>query len=177
MGIVYLIDSRDNIVNASRGVFFEASSYFYHRHLGSSFEFINLNLVYNRYFEIKRGHIIATNAVMNLNFGHPPFFNLASAGGDGILRGYPVYRFREQHFTGVQAEYRFPLYRRWGMVLFTGIGEVFSKPSDILLSNLKYSYGAGLRFKLNQKENINVRLDYGLGRGERSPYFMVAEAF
>jgi hypothetical protein len=176
-GAVFLIDTRDNIVNASKGVFFEASSYFYKPIFGSDFSFININATFNRYFEIKKGHILATNMVMRLNFGDPPFLDMATAGGDAILRGYPAYRFRDNHFIGMQAEYRFPLFWRFGGVVFTGIGDVFNKTSDLAFSKLKYSYGGGLRFKLNRKENINVRLDYGIGRGISSPYFLVTEAF
>ncbi len=177
LGAVFLIDTRDNIVNATKGVLLEASSYFYGGALGSDFSFTNLNLTYNRYFELKPRHILATNMVMNLNFGEPPFVNLATAGGDQILRGYPAYRYRDKHFTGLQAEYRFPLFWRFGMATFAGVGDVFKQTSDVKLNTLKYSYGAGLRFALNRKENLNVRLDYGIGRNSSSFYFTVTEAF
>jgi outer membrane protein assembly factor BamA len=177
LGTVFLIDTRDNIVNASKGVLLEASSYFYGKAIGSDFAFTNLNLTYNRYFELKPRHILATNMVMNLNFGDPPFINLATAGGDQMLRGYPAYRYRDQHFTGMQAEYRFPLFWRLGMATFAGVGDVYKKPSEVRLSTIKYSYGAGLRFALNKKENLNIRLDYGIGRNSSSFYFTVTEAF
>lgn len=45
------------------------------------------------------------------------------------------------------------------------------------MSNILPSYGAGLRFKINRKENVNVRVDYGFGNGQQNLYFFIAEAF
>lgn len=39
------------------------------------------------------------------------------------------------------------------------------------------SYGGGLRFKINRKENVNLRMDYGFGNGQQNIYFFIAEAF
>ncbi|MBD3386034.1 hypothetical protein GF407_14050 [candidate division KSB1 bacterium] len=43
--------------------------------------------------------------------------------------------------------------------------------------NLKYTYGLGLRFQLNPKENINVRLDFGFGKESSGLYLAIGEAF
>src|SRR5690606_24165941 len=98
-------------------------------------------------------------------------------GGDDILRGYAKNRYRDHHFAGTQVEYRFPLFWRLGMVTFAGIGDVFRKTSDLRINNLKYTYGAGLRFKVNTKERLNVRFDYGFGRKHNSFYITLTEAF
>ena len=37
--------------------------------------------------------------------------------------------------------------------------------------------GGGLRYAMNESERVNIRLDYGLGRGSSSFYFSVTEAF
>ncbi|MBA3900664.1 MAG: BamA/TamA family outer membrane protein [Bacteroidetes bacterium] len=176
-GLVFLIDKRDNVVNATKGYFFEASSYYYGRALGSSFSFNNYGIVFNKYKEIHKGHIIASNTILNLNTGDPPFVDLAPVGGDEILRGYARNRFRDMNFAGTQAEYRFPIYKRFGGVAFAGVGDVFNSVSDIQWDLLKYSYGTGLRFAVNRKERMNLRFDYGWGRGNQSFYLMITEAF
>jgi hypothetical protein len=177
VGLVYMIDTRDNVINASKGLFLEASSYFYGRATGSSFTFNNYSLVVNKYFRVLKNHVIATNTVFNLNTGDPPFVNLATVGGDDILRGYAKNRYKDMNFIGTQVEYRMPLFWRIGVVGFTGIGDVFNQPSDVSLSTLKYSYGAGIRYSINEKEKLNIRFDYGFGRKSQSFYLMITEAF
>jgi len=62
--------------------------------------------------------------------------------------------------------------------VFAGAGDVFGSPeSDISFSNLKYSYGFGLRFLFNRQERINLRADFGFGRDTRGVYFGLEEAF
>lgn len=177
VGSVFTIDSRDNVVNAFKGQYFQFSSYFFLPQLGSSFDFINLNAVYNTYHQLPNKHIIATNVVAQFNFGEVPFLDMAKVGNDDILRGYARNRYRDNHFIAAQTEYRFPIYKRFGAVAFAGIGDVFSNTSQLQLNYLKYSLGGGLRYAINQNERLNVRLDYGFGRNQGAFYFMVTEAF
>jgi hypothetical protein len=177
IGGVFMVDTRDNVINATQGTFFEFSTYYFGKASFSNFNYINYNLVYNKYFEISPNHVIATNTVLNLNHGNPPFVFYSPLGGDEILRGYAKNRYRDMNFTGFQTEYRFPVWWRFGMVVFGGAGEVFSSVADVNLNNLKYSYGGGLRFSVNKKERMNVRLDYGFGRNNQSFYLMITEAF
>ena len=177
IGSVVSFDSRDNLINAYKGRFFEFSSYFFNNAFGGSFNFVTLNGIYNTYTAIRPGWILATNSRVSLNFGEVPFLDMTKAGGEEMLRGYAANRYRDHHFVGSQAELRMPLYKRFGAVAFVGLGEVFREPSDVRLDLLKYSFGGGLRYSMNKKERINIRLDYGIGRGSSSFYFSVTEAF
>ena len=177
VGIVVTKDSRDNVVNAYKGQFFEFSSYFFNNAWGGTFNFTALNGLYNSYTELRPGWILATNSRINLNFGEVPFLDMAKAGGEEMLRGYAANRYRDHHFVGSQVELRMPLYRRFRAVAFAGLGEVFRQPAQVQWSNLKYSVGGGLRYAMNESERLNIRLDYGVGRGSSSFYFSVTEAF
>lgn len=177
VGAVATYDTRDNVVNAYSGMLFEVSTYLNSSYLGGTFNYTNVNMTFNTYWEVRKNHILALNSVVFMNFGGVPFLDMARVGGDDILRGYAQNRFRDNHFAGFQLEYRFPLWWRFGMVVFTGVGDVFRTPSDLSFSNLKYSMGAGLRFAINRKERLNVRFDYGFGRQNNSFYLMLTEAF
>lgn len=177
VGAVITYDSRDNVVNAYSGMLFETSTYFYNRALGGSFSYTNINFNFSKYWEVRDNHIIAINAVTNLNFGAVPFLDMAKVGGDDILRGYAKNRYRDHHFSGIQMEYRFHVWWRFGMTVFAGVGDVYRKPSDLALQKLKYSLGAGVRFSVNRKERLNVRFDYGIGRRNDAFYIMLTEAF
>lgn len=177
IGIVSLYDSRDYIINARKGSLFEISTYFFTPVLGSTFNFININGAYQKYWEIKKNHIIAIQAKTKINLGDVPFLDMSTLGSDDILRGYPKNRFRARNFAGYQTEYRFPLFWRFGMVLFAGAGDVFNHVNDLKPGLLKYSVGTGLRFIVNPAEKLNIRVDYAQGREGGYFYFVVAEAF
>ncbi len=179
LGIVFLMDTRDNVANATKGQFLEISSYFYGKALGGQFHYTNFMLTYNRYQRLPWGtnHFLCFNGSLNLNFGNPPFVFLAQAGNEDILRGYARNRFRDMRFAGAQFEYRLPLFWRFGAVGFVGLGEVFDTASDLRWNRLKYSFGGGLRFAINRKERVNIRLDYGFGRENTGFYLGIMEAF
>lgn len=177
VGLVGIYDSRDNVINTHKGQLLELSSYFYKPFLGSTFDFTYLNLLYQKFWQLKRKHILAVQVKGRAGYGSIPFLDLSTLGNDDLLRGYPKNRFRDKHFAGAQVEYRFPLFWRFGGVAFGGLGEVFNKSADINANNLKYSIGAGLRFVVNPAERLNIRLDYGYGREGGHFYFVVAEAF
>jgi outer membrane protein assembly factor BamA len=177
IGIVGIYDSRDNVINTYKGSILEISSYFYLKGIGSTFNFTYLNFLYQKFWQVKRKHIIAVQTRGRFGFGDVPFLDLSAAGNDDLLRGYPKNRYRDVHFAGTQVEYRFPLFWRFGMVTFAGVGDVFSKSKDLDFRYLKYSFGAGLRFIVNPAERLNIRLDYGRGQDGGYFYFVVAEAF
>lgn len=177
LGLIFTIDKRDNVVNASKGYFLEFSKYVYASKLGSTFNFSNVNFTFNKYFDLGKKQILATNTVANLNSGDPSFLSMALAGGERILRSYPMNRFRDKNFVGTQIEYRRHLFWRFGMVGFAGLGDVFESTDQLAWDRVKYSYGVGLRVTLNRQERLNFRLDYGIGRDSRSVYVTVTEAF
>jgi hypothetical protein len=177
VGLVAIFDSRDNVINAYKGSLLEVSSYFYRQDIGSTFNFTYLNLLYQKFWQIKRKHIIALQAKGRYGFGDVPFLDMSNVGNDDLLRGYPKNRYRDKNFLGTQVEYRFPLFWRFGGVAFGGAGDVFSDSKDLAFKYLKYSYGGGLRFIVNPAERLNIRLDYGRGQNGGYFYFVVAESF
>ncbi len=177
IGLVGVYDTRDNAINAHRGKLAELSTFLYTPALGSTFSFFNINGTYQRYWKVKPGHILALQSKMRLSYGKVPFLDLATAGGDDLLRGYPKNRFRDNHFAGAQLEYRFPVVWRLGLVTFAGAGDVFRTLNDFGLNALKYSVGSGLRFLVNPAERLNIRFDYAWGREGGYYYFALAESF
>ena len=65
-----------------------------------------------------------------------------------------------------QSECRLQILKRWGIVGFAGLGEISDTLADFELQNIKPSCGGGFRFRINRKENVNLRMDYGFGNGQ-----------
>ena len=106
-----------------------------------------------------------------------PFQTKAWLGGADRLRGYFKGRFIDDHMYVAQLEYRWRFHSRWGLAGFVAGGEVSDRPYNFF-SDLKYSLGGGLRFKLTKSKPTLVRLVFGLGKdGNNGIYFGVDEAF
>lgn len=64
-----------------------------------------------------------------------------------------------------------------GLVGFAGLGNVAPRPWALELDQLKYSYGAGLRYRVRPREATNIRMDVAFGQGTSGLYFTAREAF
>ena len=78
----------------------------------------------------------------------------------------------------LQAEYRMPLFWKFGLAGFAGVSEVAPNFNDFDFSQIKWFAGAGLRFAMFPKDRVNLRVDFGFGRdGSSGVYFKLNEAF
>ena len=58
------------------------------------------------------------------------------------------------------------------------MGTVAPSPDKYQISEMKFSYGAGLRFLFNKEEGVNIRVDLGITtEGDTGVYFGIGEAF
>lgn len=177
LGIAVINDTRNNVAFPSSGYYLEASAHRFSESFGGDFNYNNYNFIGSKYWELKPDHVLAGNVVVNLNNGEVPVQRLATVGSEQILRSYPRYRFMADNFAGAQAEYRFPLFWRLGMVAFAGAGNVFNDFSDNTVSTLKYSVGTGFRLRLLPEEKLHTRLDIGFGQEGVAINVGLGEAF
>lgn len=179
LNISYLFDSRDNILNPSKGSFAQLIYSIHGNVTGSSHTFNRWQFDTRTYLKpfSRRQDVLAFQGYGYLSDGNVPFNELAQMGGEIIMRGYFQGSYRDKNLLAVQAEYRLQLLKRWGIVGFAGGGNISNAMNHFDLNNTMPSYGGGLRFKINRKENVNVRVDYGLGNGQQNVYFFIAEAF
>ncbi len=177
-GVTFLLDSRDNLYNAYKGWYTQFTSIFYGKAFGSQFTYNQLIIDTRKYINVYRKHVLALQAYFEYNGpGTAPFRNLARMGGPERMRGYYSGRFTDRAHMCYQAEYRFPIWWRFGATVFAALGEVAPSFGKMSINGLKYTYGAGLRFAANRMERINFRFDYGFRKGGGDYYFTVAEAF
>ena len=179
LNISYLFDNRDNILTPSKGYFGQITYSIHGKITGSSHTFNHLQFDARYYLKPfkKREDVLAFQGYGFLSVGDVPFNELAQMGGDMIMRGYFMGSYRDKNLLAFQSEYRLQVLKRWGIVGFVGGGSISEALGEYELKNVKPSYGGGLRFKINRKENVNLRMDYGFGNGQQNIYFFIAEAF
>jgi outer membrane protein assembly factor BamA len=177
LGLSWNWDTRDHVFYPTHGVYSWIKAVYYGQWLGGSFDFNRYEVDLRQYNQLKPNQILAFEAYVQSAYGSPPFYELPAMGGQRIMRGYYQGRYRDQVLFATQAEYRFHLKGRFGAVAFAGVGDVGSRLVDVRIRDLKTSLGGGLRFKFNQVENVNLRMDVGFGRNTSGVNFGLEEAF
>lgn len=176
LGPVLLLDTRDRLTYPAAGTYAELAATF--TGVGGTWSFQRYTADLRRYIGLNATgtRVLALQAVATFHDGRVPFRELAPLGGISLLRGYYDGRYRDRQLLAAQAELRAPLWRRFGFVVFGGIGDVGYTLADF--GHPKAAGGAGLRFQFNRRERLNVRADYGIGQsGSSGFYFSIGEAF
>jgi outer membrane protein assembly factor BamA len=177
LGIIASYDTRDNIFYPSQGSFYQFSATYYSKTFGSDFDYDKYILDARRYLSFFPKHILALQAYVMIEFAYPPFYELALLGGDKVMRGYLYGRYRDRLYYAFQAEYRLPFIWRFGFVVFGGLGDVASKMSKIEIATIKPTYGFGVRFRLDELQKLDLRVDFGFGKDTDGIYFSLNQAF
>jgi len=175
--VVY--DSRNNLLNATNGLYAEFTHGFYDESFGSShtFQLTRLDLRYFKNLTPDKYNVLAFQLLTHSASSSAPLAEMAFFGSHEMMRGYYEGRYIDNKMVAFQTEYRTSLNDWLGLVAFAGIGDVAEKVSDFSVSNLRWSVGLGLRFKLDRRENLNLRLDWGFAKRSNNYYLKLAEAF
>jgi outer membrane protein assembly complex protein YaeT len=187
-------DTRDNILNASRGFFFSQSVGYSSKLFGSDVNFIRYFGQFNAYASLSGSLVYATGLRIGLSkgLGHDmipseKFF----AGGGTTIRGFGKNEIGPlDPSTGLaeggdavlilNQELRFPIYKRLSGAAFLDLGNVYPTLSDIDLFNVRQAAGFGLRYKT---PFVLVRVDWGFKLDRKSGeslsriFFSIGQAF
>ncbi len=186
IGVVVEYDSRDFVQNAYKGYYLSSTFLFFQDFLGGNTKYRVLELEYRQYKMIKRERrTLAWNFKSRMSFGEEvPWSDMAMVGGPFNMRGYSLGRFRDKNMFTFTTEYRHMFKRkklnkkgnynsRFGYVGWAAIGTVTPHLGEF--KNWLPNLGAGIRFEIQPK--MNVRIDYGIARGEQGAYVTFTEAF
>ena len=153
-------DTRDSQINPKEGWKFSFYSDFTLKALGSDYNFKRYRLEVSKYqLLFKHNHIMAVRFWSQHIEGTTPYYEQSIIGGGWTARGFKADRFIDFAFTLVTVEYRFPIYKNLGGVLFIDGGRVYSSIQKMSFHNWKTNWGGGIRYYL---ENFLVRLDIGV---------------
>jgi len=175
IGPRFLADSRNNVLNATKGVYLSLNYQWYFPGFGSDDNFSKGELDIRFYQKIHKGGTIAVQTVCAIAHGNVPFRMYPLLGGENIMRGYYQGRYRDYGLAAVQGEYRVTLWRWLGAAAFGGAGRVFENDDQSRLWHP--TYGGGLRIRIDKKENVNLRFDYARGDHSDGFYISFGEAF
>lgn len=182
VGVGLIYDNRHNILNVRKGLSSELALLRYDKFWGSDYGFTSIISDSRIYRPTSHNNVIAAQLLGQFNVGQTPFNQLALMGGETIMRGYYLGRYRDNNLIAGQLEYRMlplPLSftRRWGAAVFAGSGAVFDRIPELSPRHFVWSAGAGLRFLLFPHKDIFTRLDVAFTREGPGFYIFIGEAF
>lgn len=163
------LDRRDQVLAPSKGYLLK----FMNDHMFSRSYYSKVSFDARKYFSWGKN----VKQILSLRFytqhvmGEAPFFDQSLLGGDKLIRGYFYGRFRDDHLSLIQAEYRSHLFWRIGASVFGGVGAVYNS-FDWNNDQLKPNGGIGLRFLVDKAEGTNLRFDYAIGRNGQSGFYV-----
>ncbi|MBW2677537.1 MAG: hypothetical protein JRD49_08190 [Deltaproteobacteria bacterium] len=173
IGPVMTWDTRDNLFSPSRGSWHKAWAWIYRDWMGSDLAYDYYALDLRHYQPMRIDSVLALQGFVALTSGDVPFNEYPTP----LMRGLYENVFTDNNMVTIRAEYRFPIKGRWGGAVFGAVGDAFPDATTLEEIDPKIAGGGGLRFALNKKEKINVRLDIGVSRYGVFPYIMLQEAF
>lgn len=177
LGVSVNWDSRDYSLYPRRGWYCQNTLVPFHSLIGSGFDFIRYRIDARKYFTFFENHVLAAQFYGQWITGEAPVNKIAEFGGLYITRGYYLGRYKDRQMIAAQAEYRMPVYWRFGLTAFAGAGEVARNPDGFSFRPLKYSLGYGIRFLMNEETRVNLRLDFAWGHDSFSWFIAIGEAF
>ena len=138
-------------------------------------------IIDNRIYKpIKKNTVLAFQLYGQFTLGNPPFNMLSLMGGESLMRGYYLGRYRDKHLIAGQVEYRilpFDFSKRWGASVFVAAGEVFSEDNIFQINRLLPTGGFGVRYLVFPEKDIYTRIDISFTGEGRGVYFFIGEAF
>jgi outer membrane protein assembly factor BamA len=178
IGVSASYDTRNSTFWPTKGVFLQTQFTTYNKELASTYSFNKWTAEVRLFKQIAKGHILACQLYNYSTFGQTPYRSMATLGGAGNLRGFYTGRFRDNSMYSAIVEYRAHIYWRISACVFGGVGDVYNQPKSINTGSLKGSFGGGLRLSIIEKEQLNLRVDYGYSDNyNRGFYFTIGECF
>ena len=177
IGVVLNYDSRDQVFSPTAGNYTELIWTEFPRFLGSDFKFSSVVVDSRLFLPVAEASVTALQMYGRFTGGNVPFQRLSALGGPNRMRGLFEGRFRDRHMLEVQAEYRFPLFGRFGAAAFIAAGDVAPAVGKFSLRSIKFAGGFGGRYAINKDDKVNLRLDIAIAKDAVNTYFTIEEAF
>lgn len=177
IGASFQIDTRDNPTNPHHGLYLLLRETAYPEFLGTA-DMTNWSTTFTLcgYHPLWKGGLLAGDLYAQFNCEDAPWVLREELGGVmGRMRGYYAGRYIDSNQIAAQLELRQHIASRFGCVAWVGAGTVFPSLRGFRWDHILPNYGIGLRVEF--KHNVNLRIDFGLGRQTAGFSFGFSEAF
>jgi outer membrane protein insertion porin family len=171
-------DTRNNIFNATRGVYDSINFGFSGGFAGGDINFFKFSQDERRYFKVKKEDIIyATRFLFGYYNGDNLCSELFSVGGAETIRGYPDYYFYGTRFFVLNNELRFAFTKGLTTAVFVDSGYAWPEGIKFSFSDLKTTLGMGIRYTLPGLGPIRIDWGYALKEKQSQLHLSFGQMF
>jgi outer membrane protein assembly factor BamA len=174
---LFFVDTRDNINAPYKGLYMEVT---HQQSLGfffSDFDYTKTDVDLRYYTQLKDKWTLGHQLWVTHNSEGSPFYEFPHISTASRSRGFDDRRFINPRMATLQSELRFPLLWRFRGSVFYTYNVLPDSWSDPFAQREYFSYGAGLRYILNEENRTSIRLDIANGDGKFNFYLTANEAF
>jgi outer membrane protein assembly factor BamA len=184
----FVYDTRDNMVNAYKGIYANINYRVNPEFLGSDKTSTTLWTEFRTYVGVSKKRpekLFAFWYVGHFTMGGDiPYLNLPFLGNDQRQktgRGYTLGRYRGNNMVYGEVEYRFPISKCtkfFSGVIFANAVTTNNKDAGTgLFEYVQPGFGAGIRILFAKLTRMNIQIDYGKGNRSGGVYFGASEVF
>jgi len=173
IGLTLEYDSLDLPTYPTAGSHLKAEALFNDETIGSSDTYQTYTLGYKAYYSLAKNLVLAWELQGCQKAGTTPLWDACRI----PLRGFSAFDYLGTASVSGQAEARWRVYKRWGLVAFAGNGWAGSSFGASGENETVTSYGAGIRFEVLSAKRLNLRLDFAESDDNSAFYVSVGEAF
>jgi len=173
IGALVEFDSRDMPINTYSGRYFKVDVLANDEAIGSDQTYQSYSLALRSYHELTDSVVLAWELEGCTRAGRSPLWDACRIG----LRGFAATDYLGKGSGSLQAEARWRISKRWGVVGFGGAGFVGSSFSGVRENEAIPSVGVGLRFSVLPSKRVNIRLDFAWSTDSDAVHLSVGEAF
>ena len=180
IGLGLLYNNIHNAMNPREGLYSEWAFMNYNTAAGSDYNMTTYVIDNRIYRPVKENTVFAAQVYSQFTSGNAPFNMLALMGGESLMRGYYLGRYRDKNLVAGQVEYRilpFEFSKRWGASVFLAAGQVYGDEYGFNWDQFLPTGGAGIRYLIFPEKDIYTRIDISFTEEGRGVYFFIGEAF
>lgn len=180
IGLGLLYNNIHNAMNPREGLYSEWAFMNYNTAAGSDYNMTTYVIDNRIYRPVKENTVFAAQLYGQFTSGNAPFNMLALMGGESLMRGYYLGRYRDKNLVAGQVEYRilpFEFSKRWGASVFLAAGQVYGNEYGFNWGQFLPTGGAGIRYLIFPEKDIYTRIDVSFTEEGRGVYFFIGEAF
>lgn len=135
-----------------------------HRALDAPLSYVSAHVAGERFFELFERRTLSLRVGgdwrMPLGDDEVPFFDLASIGGNQVVRGFQRGRFRDRGALVSMLVYKVPVWRLLDSMWFYEGGRTFARIDDLTLRGWRRSWGTGLRLYIPSRVLFEQRVAF-----------------
>jgi hypothetical protein len=149
-------DSRDNIFTPTKGVNTGLIYTYNPTWLGASENYQEINPYFLGYKKVNDKLYSGWRFDSSFTIGDAPFYAKPYL----QMRGVPAMKYQNNNTMLGVTEWKFKVYKRWSVDVFTGAGKAFESFQDFGQALWVYNYGFGFRYEIARLFGIDAGMDF-----------------